>query len=242
MPATRLSAVVALLVERQRAGEEAHALCLVAAEVIVVDGAAVSLVSPEGALTVVCCGTTRARDLMDAELTTGEGPCVDAARTRRTVVEVDVLTAATSRWLGYNALAREIGVGGVFAVPVKVGSVRIGVLGLYRDEPGPLRDDQWSDVYLMAAVIGRAILALQAGASPGMLAAALERDGASEVTVHWACGMLAVQGTVSVSDALVILRSHAFATGVTLAGLAARVVANETHWDADRLAWADGSW
>ena len=239
---TRLAEVVALLVARQQAGDEAHSLCLVAAEVAAVDAAAVSLVSAEGAFTVVCCGTPRSRELMDAELTTGEGPCADAARTDRRVAEEDVRTSATSRWLGYNALAREIGVRGVFAVPVKVGAVRIGVLGLFCDEPGPLRDAQWSDVYLMATVVGRVVLALQAGAPPGTLAAALERDGASEVAVHWACGMVAVQGTMSVRDSLVILRSHAFATGVTLADLAARVVANETHWNADRLAWADGAW
>jgi hypothetical protein len=94
----------------------------------------------------------------------------------------------------------------------------------------------------MATVIGRVVLALQAGAPQDVLAAALERDGASEVAVHQASGMLAVQGAMPVGDALVVLRSHAFATGVTLVDLAERVVAGELHWDGDRLGWMDGSW
>jgi hypothetical protein len=42
--------------------------------------------------------------------------------------------------------------GAVFAVPLTVGAIRAGVLGLYRGAPGPLPDRQLGDLLILADV------------------------------------------------------------------------------------------
>lgn len=51
----------------------------------------------------------------------------------------------------------------VFSFPLQVGAARLGALSLYQDRPGPLDDDRYADAVVMARVLTRAILAIQAG-------------------------------------------------------------------------------
>jgi hypothetical protein len=46
------------------------------------------------------------------------------------------LAAAAERWLVFAPGVAAVGVAAVFAFPVRVGRVTIGVLDLYRDPPG----------------------------------------------------------------------------------------------------------
>jgi hypothetical protein len=88
-----------------------------------------------------------------------------------------------------------------------VGGVRLGALNLYRDEPGPMTDDQYADSLVLAGLAGHAVLAMQAHASPGGLAAELEEGSNFRFVVYQASGMLAVQLGISVAEALVRLRA-----------------------------------
>jgi hypothetical protein len=51
--------------------------------------------------------------------------------------------------------------------------------------------------------------------------------------------MLSVQASLSVRDALVALRAHAFATKTASSGLAQRVVDREVRFDPESGAWRD---
>jgi len=122
---------------------------------------------------------------------------------------------------------------------VRIGVVRLGALSLYRESRGALTYEQASNGYLMASVIGRAILAMQAGASGGALAAELEREATFDFAIHQAAGMLAVQGLTDVGDALVLLRTHAFATNTPISTLATRVIARETSFSRENGTWLE---
>jgi hypothetical protein len=89
----------------------------------------------------------------------------------------------------------------------------------------------------MASVIGRAILTTQAGGSRESLVGELDGSSMLDFRVHQAAGMVAVQGSMSVKDALVILRAHAFAIGCPLAELADRVVSLTTRYEIETLEW-----
>jgi len=119
----------------------------------------------------------------------------------------------------------------VFGFPLQVGAVRLGALNLYRDQPGALSDDQHADALVMADVAAEAVLLLQADAPPGRLAAELEADAEFQYVVHQASGMVAAQLDVSVADALIRLKAHAFGSGHTLTDVAKAVVARELHFD-----------
>ena len=99
----------------------------------------------------------------------------------------------------------------VFSFPLQIGAVRLGVLGLHRDTAGPLTRDRYADALVLADVATRAVLALQANASPGEVAAEIEAGANLRLVVHQACGMVAVQLGVSLTEALVRLRAFAFA-------------------------------
>src|SRR5207249_7772270 len=72
----------------------------------------------------------------------GEGPCVDACRQDRVVAEPDLADPVTRRWLAFTRPALRAGARAVFGFPLRVGTVRLGALNLYRDRPGPLSGEQ----------------------------------------------------------------------------------------------------
>jgi hypothetical protein len=175
---------------------------------------------------------------MDLEITVGEGPAVDASR-GDVIEDTDLLAASDSNWTTYRPEAVALGARAVFGYPVRVGAIRFGALSLFRNSPGPLDEGQAADAYLMASVISRAILAEQAGGSPGGLVGELNGVSMLDFRVHQAAGMLAIQGSMSVRDALVFLRAHAFAIGSQLSELAERVVSGTTRLAAESREWID---
>jgi hypothetical protein len=106
----------------------------------------------------------------------------------------------------------------VFGFPLRVGTVRLGALNLYRDCPGPLSGDQHADALVIADVAGRWVLEAQAGAP-------LDTVAGFHFAVHNAAGMVWVQEGISVTEALIRLRAYAFSSDRLLAGVAEDVLA-----------------
>ena len=129
----------------------------------------------------------------------------------------------------------------VFGFPLQVGAVRLGALNLYRDQSGPLTDEQRADALVMADIAAQAVLVLQAKAPPGMLAEELEASADFQYVVHQATGMVAAQLDVTVVQALIRLRAHAFGNELHLADVARDVVDRRLRFDAltgeARLEW-----
>src|SRR5207253_9929383 len=101
----------------------------------------------------------------------------------------------------------------------------------YRDWPGPISDDQYTDALVLAGVAARAVLGMQAQAQPGALAAELEVGANFRFVVHQASGMVAVQLGVSVREALIRLRAYAFGNDRLLGGVAEAIVARTLRLD-----------
>jgi hypothetical protein len=237
----RLITIFALLAKCKESNSYGESLCKVAADVTDLSGAGIALTSESSVLTRLCTSNDVAGALLDLEMTLQEGPCTDASAGSVTVEEKDLASSTNSRWLVYAPLATSAGARAVFAFPVCIGAVRLGALSLYRDKKGRLTDSQASDGYLMASVVGRAVLAMQAGAPAEALAAELEREVAFDFTIHQAAGMVSVQGAMSVGNALVTLRTHAFATSTALLALAKRVVAREVIFEPASGAWREAT-
>jgi hypothetical protein len=83
----------------------------------------------------------------------------------------------------------------------------------------------------MAGVAAQAVLAMQAGAPPGELAAELEAGGDFRYVVHQASGMVAAQLHVTVGVALIRLRAYAFANDRPLSQVAEDVVSRKLRFD-----------
>jgi hypothetical protein len=69
----------------------------------------------------------------------GEGPCHDVLASAAPVLAADLGDAESARrWPAFTPAAHDLGAEAVFAVPLIVGAIRAGVLGLYRGTPGSL--------------------------------------------------------------------------------------------------------
>ena len=227
MAADRLLRILALLGSDTR-GDGAPAgprrLCTAAAETTGTSGAAIMLVDASGPRGSLCATDGVAELMEELQYTLGEGPCVDAHRQGRTVTEPDLADPQAARWAAFSPQALEAGARAVFAFPVRVGAARLGTLDLYRDRPGAMTGDQHADGVVMADVVARAVVAMQADAAPDGVAPALEAGADFHLVVHQAAGMVSSQLDVSVTEALIRIRAHAFAAGQPINDVAAAVV------------------
>lgn len=199
-------------------------LCTVCAKVTGVTGAGIMLML-DGELRGSVCSTDDVSALIERlQFELGEGPCVDACHLDRPVSEPDLASPRTPRWLAFTPPVVAAGARAVFGFPLQVGAVRLGALNLYSDRARELTDAQHADALLVASMVAQAILAMQAGAPLGRLAAELEAGIDFQYVVHQAVGMVAVQLDVDVAVALVRLRAHSFALDRPLADVARDVV------------------
>ena len=188
------------------------------------NGAGVMLMSgdiPRGSL----CTTDEVSQLIEElQYTLGEGPCVDAYLQDKVVAEPDLADPVTRRWPAFTPPALQAGVRAIFGFPLRVGTVHLGALNLYRDLPGPLTGDQHADALVVADVAARWVLEAQAGAPVDMVAEELEVSADFHFAVHNAAGIVSVQEGISVTEALIRLRAFAFSSDRLLADVAQDVI------------------
>jgi hypothetical protein len=200
-------------------------ICAACPKIVGVKGAGVMLMSgdvPQGSL----CTTDAVSHLIEElQYTLGEGPCVDAYQHDVVIAEPDLADPVTLRWPAFTPSALQAGVRAVFGFPMRVGSVRLGALNLYRDAPGPLTGGQHADALVVAEVAARWVLEAQAGAPADTVAEELEVSADFHFAVHNAAGIVSVQEGISVTEALIRLRAYAFSADRLLADVARDVIA-----------------
>jgi hypothetical protein len=138
------------------------------------------------------------------------------------------------RWPGYAPAAYDAGVRAVFAFPLQVGAGRLGVLDVFRGRPGSLSADELRQALAFADVAVITLLDGQAQAHPGAAAEGLDEAMDSRAELFQAQGMVMVQLGISLTEALVRMRAHAFAEGRPLADVARDVVARRLRFDRDQ--------
>ncbi|MGZ4542868.1 MAG: GAF and ANTAR domain-containing protein [Mycobacteriaceae bacterium] len=224
MAGDRLSRILAELSAEADGGWSSTRLCEVTRDIVGVSGAGVMLMSgdiPRGSL----CATDEVSNLIEElQFTLGEGPCIDAFKQNRVVIESDLAHPVTPRWLAFTQQAVDAGARAVFAFPLRVGVVNLGVVDLYRDGPGPLTDEQHADALVMADVVSHWVLDVQANAPSGALAEELAKDADFHFVVHNAAGAVSVQLGVSITEALIRLRAYAFSNNRLLRDVAENVI------------------
>jgi hypothetical protein len=215
-------------------------LCEVCAGVSLMSGAGIMLMAGD-VQGSVCSSNEVSALIEELQYTLEEGPCVDAYHQDRPVLEPDLADSNTSRWVAFTPPAVAAGARAIFGFPLQVGAVRLGALNLYRDRPGPLTGEQHADSLVLAGVAARAVLAMQAQAPPGELAAELEAGADFHLVVYQASGMVADELGVSVGEALARLRAYAFGNDRLLTDVAEAVVGRQLRFD-DRRPGAARQW
>jgi hypothetical protein len=208
-------------------------LCDLAVRTLLIDGASVTVVSGTGHRGLIVSTDEVAARLDELQSTLGVGPAFDAVTGGYPVLSGD-LTAPTvrDRWPVFGGAAIDAGVRAVFALPLRIGAIELGVLVLHRRAIGDLSAAELSQALRLADAVAYAILDMATPAADGH--GALGPDQSSDMfvdsvflgaEVHQASGMVMVQLGVPIDAALARLRSYAFAYNRPLIDVARDVIA-----------------
>jgi hypothetical protein len=185
-----------------------------------VTGAAIStlgdLVSPE----TVCASDRQAALLDELQFDLGEGPCWDASASRRPVIEPDIRSAPSGNWPAFIEALQDTTVRAMFAFPLMLGPINLGVIDLYSESPGSLHTDQERTAAGLAEAATRRLL--------HQILSRLDTDPAvdeppsefSRRRIHQATGAVIAQLRISAQDAALVIRAHAFSTSRSLRDVA----------------------
>jgi GAF domain len=196
-----------------------------------VTGAGIIVMTEAGPGAMLASTDGPARTMEELQFALGEGPCVDASRTGRPVLQPCLADTAPHRWPGFAAGALAAGVRAVFAFPLQMGHIRVGVLDLYRDVPGPLDGKELTEALAFADAATSVMLHLQAQTGldrnhPRLVAMIENRS-----EIHQATGMVSVQAALGLAEALVLLRAHAYAAERPILDIARDVLDRSLRFD-----------
>ena len=209
-------------------------ICRACVDGLDVDGAAISLLTAEAARQTLAATDATAVLLEDLQFTLNEGACMEAARTGNPVLVGDLRhSGEVERWPMFAAAVMErSAVRAVFALPLQWGAVNLGVLDLYRLQPGALDDAQLRDAFAAADAAALMMLGLRTDPDQGG-GGWLDHAVAHRAEIHQAAGMVSVQLDVTTAEALARMRAHAFVHDRLLIDVARDVVARRLMFTED---------
>jgi hypothetical protein len=209
-------------------------LCDHCADALPIKGAGLALMNDAGHQAVIATSDGVAQAMEDLQFALGEGPSVDASSQRRPVLQPDLGPTAYAIWPRFVPAAHQVGIAAIFSFPLQVGAIRLGILDLYREAPGPLSPSELAEAlaYADAAVV--ILLHLQGQMNPAQglhpqLGGPVERHA----EVHQATGMIAVQAAVGLAEALLLLRGHAYGEDRPILQIAKEVLAGKLRFHLD---------
>jgi hypothetical protein len=206
-------------------------VCLAAVALVDASGAGVSLMADHGIHSFAAASDAVSRRIEELQFTLGEGPCLDAFSTGQPVLVPDLSESARDRWPIYTAEAQAVGIRAVFAFPIQIGGSRLGVLDVFRDRPGVMTGEQVGQAVTLADVALMMALDAQQAAPAGSIPYGFDQAHGFPAEIAQAQGMIMVQLGITITEALVRLRAHAFAEGRPLNEVARDVVARRIHFD-----------
>jgi hypothetical protein len=242
MAASRAALIWGLVAEQAagRGGQvSAVDVCAAAVEALPVSGAWV--VTQSAAVVSHVMGVTDevSEQLAELQLTLGEGPEHDAFTSGSPVLVSDLDEGdAARRWPGFTPQASELKAAAIFALPLRIGAIWVGSLGLYRDTPGPLSSFEFGDALILAETA--TVVLLESQHPDGQAAAAGTGPGGQppDLALHraeidQATGMVSEQLGVAVAEAFVRLRAYAYVQDRRLGDVARDIVARRLRLSSD---------
>ncbi|MGH3678958.1 MAG: GAF and ANTAR domain-containing protein [Natronosporangium sp.] len=161
------------------------------------------------------------------QLQNQEGPCLDAFRTARPVINAD-LRAAGARWPRFAPRATAAGFRSVHAFPLRLRSEVIGALNLFGADVGALDEADVQIVQAVADVATIGLLQERTIRRSEVLTEQLQGALNSRIVIEQAKGVLAQTLGVSVDEAFTRMRGYARAANRRLSDVAHTVVTDPT--------------
>jgi GAF domain-containing protein len=110
----------------------------------------------------MCATDVVSESLAEVQITLGEGPCHDAAVSGVPVLAANLADGTGHWWAVFGEVAGRAGAAAVFAFPLRIGAIRVGVLGMYRDKEGPLDTLRLGNALILADIATMLLLDAEA--------------------------------------------------------------------------------
>lgn len=196
-----------------------------------VSGASVTVINASRAQHSLCSSDSIAARIDELQFEIGEGPQWNAVSSGELVLIPDIAADLHSDWPIFWSAVRQLAVGALFSVPMRMGAVTVGAVTLYRAHPGDLGPDQRTYALAIASAIASTAVnramrsAADEDAAETPAAPALRRE------VHQATGMILVQLNSTATIAYSRLQAYAFAHGRPIQDVARDVVNRDLTFD-----------
>ncbi|MEV6072313.1 GAF and ANTAR domain-containing protein [Nocardia sp. NPDC052001] len=207
-------------------------ICRVCVELLPIDGASISLILGTDRRETLYTSDEVVADIEALQFSLGEGPCFEAANSKRPVLVADLRGTVIRTWPVFATEIDAHPVGAIFAFPLMSGTESVGALDLYRRTRGRLTTGQVAVALQVADVVAMALLRNY----PNDRTAPWWTDlPTNHARVHQATGMIIAASHLSEKHALARLRGYAFAVGRLVDDVAEDLVAH--RMDPDGLDW-----
>jgi len=190
------------------------------AEVANADGAAVTLFGPGMVETLTVVSDRATKAAQDLEFALGEGPARDTVAGRRPVLAVGI--RLRRHWPNYGPAVERLGIHSIAAVPVGPARKPLGALTLF----GPHHHEDFENLRLLGGTVAAMLVPDEESDGPEecLSKGPLLAEADHRAVVHQAAGVLSVQISCTVSDALALIRARAFADDISIESIAADIV------------------
>ncbi|GIE90916.1 GAF and ANTAR domain-containing protein [Actinoplanes regularis] len=183
------------------------------------------LADPNGRLHFMAASDESAKLLELLQLKQQDGPCFDAFRTGRPVVNTDLnAPAAAESWPQFAQHAAALGFRSVHAFPLRLRDEIIGAMGLFGRTVGDLGDGDVRIVQALADVAAISLLQERTISRAEVLTEQLQAALNSRIVIEQAKGAIAQTYQVDVDAAFQLIRGYARRTNRRLSEIAYLVV------------------
>ncbi|GIE36644.1 transcriptional regulator [Actinoplanes italicus] len=168
------------------------------------------LVDPKGRLHFMAASDESAKLLELLQLQQQAGPCLDAFRTGRAVVNTDLFAgAAAEAWPDFARSATDLGFHAVHAFPLRLRDEIIGAMGLFSRTIGDLDDSDVRIVQALADIAAISLLQERTISRAEVLTEQLQSALNSRIVIEQAKGAIAQRYEIDVDAAFQMIRSYA---------------------------------
>jgi hypothetical protein len=168
------------------------------------DGASVATYGHLAGNETISASNSRAGRIDQLQFSLGEGPCWDALHDNRPVLEPDVRNHPTNRWPLFLPAAADVGVGALFAVPLRFGPFLLGAVDVYAEKALQVHPEQAEAATVLAGTISRwllqRVITRHSDRSPHRF---------QQRAIHQAAGVVLAQLGLAPADAYLFIGAHA---------------------------------
>lgn len=206
-------------------------LCAAFLATLPISGISISAFPGHAPETSIGASDAIAARLDELQFDLGEGPRWEALRTRQPILLPHVKSDGHTAWPVFAKAVLDYDVAALFVFPLLLGAIDVGVIELYSSSPGPLSPADYAAALQLCDAatwqLLRHILTTSPDDRGGDKDPELEKSLLSRREVHQATGMVLAQTGLSATNALLLLRAHAFSEGLTVREVARDVVSKE---------------